>query len=67
MKILALAGSNSPQSINKDLAAYAAQLSGLPFTLLFDANGSIFDSILGQVEPTDLRQRIGRLVAKSKT
>ena len=40
---------------------------GLPFTLLFDANGSIFDSILGQVEPTDLRQRIGRLVAKSKT
>lgn len=34
MKILALAGSNSPQSINKDLVAYAAQLSGLPFTLL---------------------------------
>jgi thiol-disulfide isomerase/thioredoxin len=40
---------------------------GLPFTLLFDANGSIFDSILGQVEPTDLRQRIDRLVTKSKT
>jgi thiol-disulfide isomerase/thioredoxin len=40
---------------------------GLPFTLLFDANGSIFDSILGQVEPTDLRQRIERLVTKSKT
>ena len=40
---------------------------GLPFTLLFDANGSIFDSILGQVEPTDLRNRIERLVTKSKT
>ena len=40
---------------------------GLPFTLLFDANGSIFDSILGQIEPLDLRQRIDRLVAKSKT
>jgi thiol-disulfide isomerase/thioredoxin len=40
---------------------------GLPFTLLFDANGSIFDSILGQVEPVDLRQRIERLVTKSKT
>jgi len=40
---------------------------GLPFTLLFDANGSIFDSILGQVEPADLRQRIDRLVTKSKT
>ena len=40
---------------------------GLPFTLLFDANGSIFDSILGQVEPVDLRQRVDRLVAKSKT
>ena len=40
---------------------------GLPFTLLFDANGSIFDSILGQVEPNDLRQRIERLVTKSKT
>ena len=40
---------------------------GLPFTLLFDANGSIFDSILGLVEPSDLRQRIERLVTKSKT
>jgi thiol-disulfide isomerase/thioredoxin len=40
---------------------------GLPFTLLFDANGGIFDSILGQVEPVDLRRRIDRLVAKSKT
>jgi peroxiredoxin len=40
---------------------------GLPFTLLFDANGSIFDSILGQVEPADLRSRIERLIAKSKT
>jgi hypothetical protein len=40
---------------------------GLPFTLLFDANGSIFDSILGQVEPNDLQQRIDRLVTKSKT
>ena len=40
---------------------------GLPFTLLFDANGSMFDSILGQIEPVDLRQRIDRLVAKSKT
>jgi hypothetical protein len=39
----------------------------LPFTLLFDANGSIFDSILGQVEPNDLQQRIDRLVTKSKT
>jgi thiol-disulfide isomerase/thioredoxin len=40
---------------------------GLPFTLLIEANGSIFDSILGQIEPIDLRQRIDRLVAKSKT
>ena len=40
---------------------------GLPFTLLFDANGSIFDTLLGQVEPVDLRHRIDRLVAKSKT
>lgn len=40
---------------------------GLPFTVLLDAEGRIFDSILGQVSPEDLSARIDRLVAKSKT
>lgn len=40
---------------------------GLPFTVLFDAEGHIFDTILGQVTPEDLQLRIERLVAKSKT
>lgn len=40
---------------------------GLPFTVLFDADGHIFDTILGQVTPEDLQLRIERLVAKSKT
>ncbi len=40
---------------------------GLPFTVLLDAEGHIFDTILGQVSPEDLQRRIARLVAKSKT
>lgn len=40
---------------------------GLPFTVLLDAEGRIFDTILGQVSPEDLKLKIGRLVAKSKT
>lgn len=40
---------------------------GLPFTVLLDAEGHIFDTILGQVSPDDLHLRIERLVAKSKT
>ena len=40
---------------------------GLPFTVLLDAEGRIFDTILGQVSPEDLQKRIDRLVAKSKT
>lgn len=40
---------------------------GLPFTVLLDAEGRIFDTILGQVSPEDLSVRIDRLVAKSKT
>lgn len=40
---------------------------GLPFTVLLDAEGHIFDTILGQVSPEDLRVRIERLMAKSKT
>jgi len=40
---------------------------GLPFTVLLDAEGRIFDTILGQVTPEDLRLRINRLLAKSKT
>ena len=37
---------------------------GLPFTVMFDANGSMIDTILGQVEPVDLRQRVAALVTK---
>ena len=40
---------------------------GLPFTVLLDAEGRIFDTILGKVSPEDLNAKIGRLVAKSKT
>lgn len=40
---------------------------GLPFTVLLDAEGHIFDTILGQVSLEDLQKRIDRLVAKSKT
>ena len=40
---------------------------GLPFTVLLDAEGHIFDTILGQVSLEDLQRRIERLVAKSKT
>ena len=40
---------------------------GLPFTVLLDAEGRIFDTILGQVSLEDLQERITRLVAKSKT
>lgn len=40
---------------------------GLPFTVLLDAEGRIFDTLLGQVTPEDLQRRIERLVTKSKT
>ena len=40
---------------------------GLPFTVMFDANGSMIDTVLGQVQPEDLRARIDALVVKSKT
>ena len=40
---------------------------GLPFTVLLDAEGRIFDTILGKVSTEDLNAKIGRLVAKSKT
>jgi thiol-disulfide isomerase/thioredoxin len=40
---------------------------GLPFTVLLDAEGRIFDTILGQVSLEDLQVRVTRLVAKSKT
>lgn len=40
---------------------------GLPFTVLLDAEGHIFDTILGLVTPEDLTLRIERLVTKSKT
>lgn len=37
---------------------------GLPFTVMFDANGGKIDSILGQVESEDLRRRL--LAIKNK-
>ena len=40
---------------------------GLPFTVLLTEDGSIFDTILGQVEPEDLKNRISKLVVNSKT
>ena len=40
---------------------------GLPFTVMFDANGNMIDTILGQVQSADLRARIDALVVKSKT
>ncbi len=40
---------------------------GLPFTVMLDANGSMIDTILGQVQPADLQDRIRALVVKSKT
>jgi thiol-disulfide isomerase/thioredoxin len=40
---------------------------GLPFTVLLNEDGSIFDTILGQVEPEDLQRRISKLIVKSKT
>ena len=40
---------------------------GLPFTVIFDAKGSTFDAILGEVQPDDLRARIARVVAASRT
>jgi thiol-disulfide isomerase/thioredoxin len=40
---------------------------GLPFTVMFDANGSMIDTVLGQVQPADLDDRIRALVVKSKT
>jgi thiol-disulfide isomerase/thioredoxin len=40
---------------------------GLPFTVMFDADGNIMDTILGQVQPEDLRARISALLIKSKT
>lgn len=40
---------------------------GLPFTVIFDADGSIIDTILGQVQVADLRARIEAVATKSKT
>ena len=40
---------------------------GLPFTVMFDANGSMIDTILGQVQPADLQERIRNHLVKSKT
>lgn len=40
---------------------------GLPFTVMLDANGSMIDTVLGQVQPADLQDRIRALVVKSKT
>jgi len=40
---------------------------GLPFTVMLDANGSMIDTVLGQVQPADLRERVQALVVKSKT
>ena len=40
---------------------------GLPFTVMFDANGSMIDTILGQVQSEDLQERVQALVVKSKT
>lgn len=40
---------------------------GLPFTVLFDAKGGVFDAILGEVQPDDLRGRIAQLVVASRT
>lgn len=40
---------------------------GLPFTVLLAEDGSIFDTILGQVEPEDLQRRISKLIVNSKT
>jgi len=40
---------------------------GLPFTVLLTEDGSIFDTILGQVEPEDLKNRISKLIVNSKT
>lgn len=37
---------------------------GLPFTVMFDANGGMIDTILGQVEPADLQRRVAALVTK---
>ncbi len=40
---------------------------GLPFTVMFDANGSMIDTVLGQVQSADLHERVQALVVKSKT
>ena len=40
---------------------------GLPFTVMLDANGSMIDTILGQVQPADLHERVRALIVKSKT
>jgi hypothetical protein len=42
-------------------------IGGLPFTVMFDANGSMIDTILGQVQPADLQDRIRKGFVKSKT
>ena len=42
-------------------------VGGLPFTVLLSEDGSIFDTILGQVEPEDLQRRISKLIVNSKT
>lgn len=38
---------------------------GLPFTVLFRPDGTIFEVIMGMVDPDSLDQQIGQLVASS--
>ncbi len=35
---------------------------GLPFTVVFDANGQIADRVLGQIKPDEFEQRLKRLI-----
>lgn len=40
---------------------------GLPFTVMFDAEGNMIDTVLGQVKPAELRTRVESLLTKSRT
>ncbi len=40
---------------------------GLPFTVMFDAEGNMIDTVLGQVKPDALRTQVESLVTKSRT
>lgn len=35
---------------------------GLPFTLLFDRNGRVADSVMGELEPEDIQARLTRIL-----